>query len=58
VLVHRFADYHSYLMPASGGSEDLGEGEQFESGSADTSIGCTSWPCSISTKAAALPPSE
>jgi hypothetical protein len=35
VLVHRFADNHSYLMPASGGSEDLGEGEQFESGSAD-----------------------
>ena len=35
VLVHRFADNHSYLMPASGGSQDLGEGEQFESGSAD-----------------------
>jgi hypothetical protein len=35
VLVHRFSDNHSYLMPASSGSEDLGEGEQFESGSAD-----------------------
>lgn len=33
VLVHRFQDNHSYLIAASSGSEDLGEGDQFESGS-------------------------
>jgi hypothetical protein len=33
VLVHRFADNHSYLMPAVGGSLDLGSGDAFQSGS-------------------------
>jgi hypothetical protein len=32
VLVHRFENNHSYLMPAVGGSLDLGVGDDFESG--------------------------
>jgi hypothetical protein len=32
VLIHRFFDNHSYLMPASTGSGDLVEGDRFESG--------------------------
>lgn len=35
VLVHRFADNHSYLMPAVNGDEDLVEGDRFEAGRAD-----------------------
>lgn len=34
VLIHRFQDNHSYLIPGSSGSEDLSEGDRFEVGSA------------------------
>jgi hypothetical protein len=33
ILVHRFDDNHSYLMPATAGSSDLAEGDKFERGS-------------------------
>jgi hypothetical protein len=33
VLVHRFDGGYSYLMPATSGSADLGEGDKFERGS-------------------------
>ena len=33
VLVHSFDDNHSYLVPASSGSRDFGEGDRFERGS-------------------------
>ena len=32
VLVHRFENNHSYLMPATNGSEDLAKGDRFEAG--------------------------
>jgi hypothetical protein len=32
VLVHRFEDQHSYLMPAASGSKDIVEGDKFASG--------------------------
>jgi hypothetical protein len=32
VLVHRFQDNHSYLMPAASGSQDIVEGDKFEVG--------------------------